>query len=158
MGNDNVKTSRRHFVLNGGVTLGAGVAVAGSAMALPTSPRPLADSGSAQDREAIRSLHAQFIAAVESAMIGGAQATHKAYRSNALQAADQLVLESDTATASWNVDVQVATPLDGDSTAAQMARLQGMFGDVRWEAGRLEACYEKTRGQWRMTELTYVTG
>jgi hypothetical protein len=146
-------SSRRAFVLSGGATLGAGVAA--TASALPTAPRPLAAT-EAEDREAIRQLHAEFIAGVEGASIEGAATTHRAYRSNARQNADQLTLAADRATASWNVDVQVVTPIEGDSTVAQMARLQGQYGDVRWETGRLEAAYEKTNGQWCVTSMRYV--
>ncbi len=46
--------------------------------------------------------------------------------------------------------------LQGNSTIEQMARLQGHCGDVRRESGRIEARHEKTRGQWRVTELQYV--
>jgi hypothetical protein len=61
-----------------------------------------------------------------------------------------------SATATWNVDVKTGMAIEGDSTIAQMARLQGHLGHVQWESGRLEARYEKAEGEWRMTEMKYV--
>jgi len=55
------------------------------------------------------------------------------------------------------VDVRVSSPLQGDSTIAQMARLQGMMGEVRWESGLLQATYVKHAGGWAMTSLDYRT-
>ncbi|MBX5462646.1 MAG: nuclear transport factor 2 family protein [Steroidobacteraceae bacterium] len=83
---------------------------------------------------------------------------HGAYRPNALQQNDALTLnESGShASATYHVDVQVNTPLQGDCTAAQMARLQGQMADCRWESGRLEASYVKTRGEWKIASLRYL--
>lgn len=82
---------------------------------------------------------------------------HSAYRPNGLQDEDQLTMSEDqqSARATWHVDVRVCSPLLGDSTAAQMARLQGMLGDVHWESGLIEAGYVKTDGQWRIQTLRY---
>lgn len=86
-----------------------------------------------------------------------ADAQHSAYRPNGQQADDSLTVSDDlrSARATWHVDVRVCSPLQGDCTAAQMARLQGMVGDVRWEAGLIEASYVKTGGQWRIEALRY---
>lgn len=48
-------------------------------------------------------------------------------------------------------------PVQGDSTIAQMARLQGMLADVRWESGWLQARYVKTGGRWQIAALEYLT-
>jgi hypothetical protein len=53
------------------------------------------------------------------------------------------------------VDVELCTPLRDDCTIAQMARLQGMMADRRWETGQIEAQYVKTSGQWKLTSLRY---
>jgi hypothetical protein len=53
--------------------------------------------------------------------------------------------------------VALSTPLHGDSTVAQMARLQGQMASRRWETGRFEAQYVKARGQWKMATLSYLT-
>jgi hypothetical protein len=152
MSADKAKTSRRAFVMSGGATLGAGVAAAVSA-----SERS-ASRATAEEREAIRKLHARYIADVESATVAAAAPTHRAYRANARQVEDTLTMTANgrSATATWNVDVKTGMAIEGDSTIAQMARLQGHLGNVQWESGRLEARYEKAEGQWRMTEVRYA--
>jgi hypothetical protein len=149
----NEKTSRRSFFLKGSAALGAGVAAASGASAKPLSP-----AVAEQDREAIRRLHLAFIAAAEVQASEAALPTHQAYRSNALQEHDLLVFGKSglEATATWHVDVKIGMPLQGDSTIAQMARLQGMLADVRWEAGRLQARYVKSGGRWQIAALEYL--
>jgi hypothetical protein len=158
---NNPGTTRRAFVLRGGATFGAGVAAAATAgaAALPgNQPSAQQQLGLMQDIEAIRGLHAQFIAGVESASNAAALDTHRAYRANARQTQDAVQVSADRrhATALWHVDVQVVTPLVGDCTIAQMARLQGAWADMRWEAGRLSARYEKKRGKWQMINVEYT--
>lgn len=149
-------TTRRAFFVKGAATLGAGLAAATAASAaMPAPATP--DASVAAEREAIRSVHQAFIAGVEDGQLCGAEATHHAYRSNARQGADQLVISADglRAEATWHVDVKLGTPLEGDSTAAQMARLQGMLSDLRWESGILAARYEKRAGTWALSSLRY---
>ncbi|MEP7313552.1 MAG: nuclear transport factor 2 family protein, partial [Pseudomonadota bacterium] len=83
---------------------------------------------------------------------------HSAYRRNALQQADSVTLSADRlrATATFHVDVHLSMPLQGESTVAAMARLQGLMAERRWESGRLETTYVKTPGQWKLASLTYV--
>jgi hypothetical protein len=148
--------SRRAFFLKGGAALGAGVAgTAGAAALLPGRSEM---STELADREAIRQLHLAFIAVVEAEARAGAAPTHRAYRPNAAQMHDSLAVDAAgrRATARWHVDVKIATPLQGDSTAAQMARLQGQFADLRWEPGCLEVQYEKRRGQWQIATMEYL--
>jgi hypothetical protein len=149
----NTKTSRRSFFLKGSAVLGAGVAAASGA-----SARPVNQSAGQQDRESIRRLHQTFIAGVESRDSEAALPTHQAYRSNALQERDSLAFSESgsEATATWHVDVKIVSPLEGDSTIAQMARLQGMLADVRWEAGRLQVKYVKIHGQWQVAAQEYL--
>jgi hypothetical protein len=59
------------------------------------------------------------------------------------------------ASATWHVDVKVGTPLDGEFTAAQMARLQGMLADVRWESGQLHAQYVRSGDHWQVESVSY---
>jgi hypothetical protein len=86
-----------------------------------------------------------------------AAAIHSAYRPNASQQKDVVRLSEDRlqAAATYHVDVKLSTPLQADCTAAQMARLQGQMADCRWETGRFNAKYVKTRGQWKMASLSY---
>jgi hypothetical protein len=83
---------------------------------------------------------------------------HSAYRQNTSQQSDVLTFNNDglQAAATFNVEVELCTPLQDDCTVAQMARLQGNMADRRWESGRLEAQYVKRRGQWKISSLTYT--
>jgi ketosteroid isomerase-like protein len=82
---------------------------------------------------------------------------HDAYRANAQQQQDRIDVSNDLqhASATWHVDVAVGVPLPDDSTAAQMARLQGHLADRRWESGLLEAGYVKNGAKWKMSALKY---
>ena len=86
-----------------------------------------------------------------------AAAIHSAYRQSNSQHTDAVTLSEDgqQATATFHTEVELCTPLQGDCTIAQMARLQGHVADRRWESGRFEAKYLRTRGQWRMVSLRY---
>lgn len=146
-------TSRRAFFTSGGATLGAGVAAAAGAGAFV----PAEAAASSADAEAIRRLHMAFVAAVEAQRAAGAMPSHRAYRANARQISDAIQISQGgcSASATWHVDVKVGTALEGDSTAAQMARLQGMLGEVHWESGALHARYQRANGQWRMSEMRF---
>ncbi|MET0279954.1 MAG: hypothetical protein ABW278_02350 [Steroidobacteraceae bacterium] len=151
--------ARRAFFLRGGATLGAGIATTAGAAALLPATVPAGDQGAGTpDREAILQLHREFIARVEEHSHPAAPDNHRAYRSNAGQLRDELAVDADGRVASgcWHVDVQVATPLRGDSTAAQMARLQGNLADLHWESGRLDVQYIKQAGRWQIARLRYA--
>jgi hypothetical protein len=178
------KTStRRAFFLKGGAVLGAGVAAtAGAASLVPggagastfgvsgtAEDRRVA--GSAEDREAIRRLHLAFVARLEAQGTDapeklfcepGAQGAVQlsAYRQTPSQQNDEMKFSEDgqRATATFHCEVELCTPLQGDCTAAQMARLQGLVASRRWETGRFEASYVKTRGQWEMVSVDYSRG
>jgi hypothetical protein len=83
---------------------------------------------------------------------------HSAYRQRTSQPSDVLTFSDDglQATATFDVEAEICTPLQDDCTAAQMARLQGNVADHRWENGRFEARYVKTRGQWKISSLRYI--
>lgn len=82
---------------------------------------------------------------------------HSRYRQSTSQHADVVTVREDRlqATAIFHTEVEVCTPLQGDCTVAQMARLQGHMAERRWEAGRFEVRYARTRGRWRMASLSY---
>ena len=153
------RTSRRTFFVAGGAALGAGVATSIGAAAL--APKQIATAehelAAMTEREAIRGLHVAFMAAVESQSHEAAATNHQAYRPNAQQHRDSLSLSEDhhRASATWHVDVKLGTPLQGDSTAAQMARLQGHLSEVRWESGALRATYLKSGSEWRIAALEF---
>jgi hypothetical protein len=158
------KSTRRAFFLNGGAVLGAGVATTVGATALrPEQLSPHA--GSAEDREAIRRLHLAAMAQLENRRAvpsvnlfderGLVQLS--AYRQTTSQHQDEVKFSADgqRATAVFHCEVELCTPLEGDCTAAQMARLQGQTDTRRLERGRFEGSYVRARGEWRMESLSY---
>ena len=83
---------------------------------------------------------------------------HSAYRQNGAQRQDRMSISQvrQQASATFHTEVQISTPLLGDSTVAQMARLQGQMADRRWESGRFDARYVKAPGGlWKMAALQY---
>jgi SnoaL-like domain len=166
-----ISKSRRAFFLQGGAMFGAGVATAATATSGNTRSQP-------DDLEAIRQLHMALARLVENQGIGAAgdlfeeqprllingvgaddQPELLRIRSNHLQHRDSLVISADglQATATWHADVSLATPIRGDSTVAQMARLQGQMASHSWVAGNFKAQYVKARGQWKIASLDYST-
>jgi hypothetical protein len=87
-----------------------------------------------------------------------AAAIHSAYRQSNSQHKDAVTVSEDRlqATATFHTEVELCMPLRGDCTFAQMARLQGLVAERRWESGRFEAKYVRTRGQWRIVSLSYL--
>ena len=65
-------------------------------------------------------------------------------------AADRL-----SAKAQFPYSIQVGTPMTGDSSLVQMARLQGE-GIVKWcEGGTYEVSYVKVSNAWKISRLEY---
>ena len=196
------QSSRRAFLTQGGAALSAGVAATAGAAALDpegakSRPGELEQLRQklafAEDREAIRQLHAAYTLLMEDQrfegvaelfddrawlQLSGVSATgrraieqlfaeqyrrqlaatlHSAYRENDPRR-DCVAVSDDhrQASATFHVEVELSTPLQGDSTIEEMARLQGHVTDRRWQAGRLEATYVKTAGQWKMASLNYL--
>jgi SnoaL-like domain len=158
------KTStRRAFFVNGGAVLGAGVATTVGAAALRPEHPPQA--GSAEDREAIRRLHLAAMAQLENQRDATAANLFDehglvrlgAYRQTTSQHQDEVTFSADgqRAAAIFHCEVELCTPLEGDCTAAQMARLQGQTDTRRWERGRFEGSYVRARGEWTTEALSY---
>ena len=82
---------------------------------------------------------------------------HTAYRQTSAQRLDEIALSEDgaQATARFHVEAEVCTPIQGDCTAAQMARLQGNVASRHWESGRFEMKLAKTQGNWKIVSLAY---
>jgi len=164
------KSTRRAFFLNGGAVLGAGVAAtAGAAAFAAPGSMPAAEAGArgtAEDREAIRQLHVALVAQLENEGAGApanlfgepGQVHMGAYREAPSKRSDEVKFSEDglRATSTFHCEVELCTPLQDDCTAAQMARLQGLMASRRWESGRFDASYVKTRGQWTMASVRYT--
>lgn len=175
----NRKTSRRRFFTQGGAALGAGVAATVGGASPLASDDPMKRLRDLEDREAVRQLHLAFTSLIEQQAYDAAAqlfdnpatgkraiaqqladrdtAFHRAYRQSASQHSDTVTLSDNRAHASatFNIEVEVCTPLQDDCTAATMARIQGNVADLRWESGRFEAKYVKTRGEWKVVSLSY---
>jgi hypothetical protein len=83
---------------------------------------------------------------------------HGGYRQTSSQQKDEVKVSEDglRAAATFHCEVELCAPLQDDCTAAQMARLQGQMASRRWESGRFEASYVRTRGQWKIASLNYI--
>ena len=138
-------STRRDFVLRGGAVLGAGVATTTAGAA---ALRKNVDV--AAEREAIRTLHWEHLALIEK-QDGGV------YRQGSRQQMDAIVISEDGehASATFHVEAEVCTPVQGDCTAAQMARLQGNVASRHWESGRFDVKLAKTQGNWKIVSLRY---
>jgi len=144
-------STRRDFVLRGGAVLGAGVATTAAAAALRRNVDVPAE------KEAIRQLYLQVLAGAERREPQALELMHTAYRQDSRQQMDAIVISEDgaNATARFHVEAEVCTPIQGDCTAAQMARLQGNVASRHWESGRFDVKLAKTHGNWRIVSLTY---
>jgi hypothetical protein len=61
-----------------------------------------------------------------------------------------------TAAACFPVEVDLCTPLRGDSSLVEMARLSGHVAARRSEAGRFDATFARVAGDWRLAALRYT--
>ena len=142
-------TNRRDFLRSGGTVLGAGVVVTTGlgATAAQAAPTPNA----AEDREAIHAVHREYLAGLHRAD------SDVTYRPRLAAQPDRVAVAADgrTAQAVFHVEAETVTPLQGDSTLVQMARLQGQVANRRVDAGRIAAEYEKQEGQWRIRSLRF---
>jgi len=82
---------------------------------------------------------------------------HGTYRDVAALTDGTLALSADRreARACLTAQAELCTPLRATCTAAQMARLQGHVADRRWETGRFDARYVRTREGWRFGSLQW---
>jgi hypothetical protein len=82
---------------------------------------------------------------------------HTAFILDQSQQQDRVELGTDASQASacFHCQVETSTPLQADSTQAQMARLQGMDESRNQEKGRFTVDYRQVDGQWRITRLVY---
>jgi hypothetical protein len=179
----NNRSSRRDFFLSGGAVLGAGVAAAGGSQPAlapghdSDAIRQLQQSFAAHvenrnyeaaaglfDSRATLQLKGVSVSGkteIQQLLAGQtrrheATALHSAFRHNPVKP-EVLTISKDgmQAAATFHVDTELSTPLQGDSTAAQMARLQGQAASRHWESGRLEATYVKSNGRWMVASLSY---
>ncbi len=157
--------TRRAFLTQGGAALGAGVAATASASDLASGSAPSRNDeleqlrrqlAEAQDREAIRQLQRTFLS-TPGVPPSLSAAYHRSYRPDTRRPDALLVREGGLqASSTVYVEAEVCTPLQGDSTIATMARLQGQVADSHWEAGRIDITYIKTAGVWQTATLAYT--
>ena len=81
-----------------------------------------------------------------------------------LQTAFQHELQRDSITvdeglqrahATFHAKVRIDRPITDDSSLGQMARLQGLSSESRWQSGRFEVDYVRQQDQWKISRLFY---
>jgi hypothetical protein len=152
MENSNMK-SRRAFFRSGAGALGAGVAMTTGLGAATSQASVLPDAVlHAAEREAIQRLHSEHLARMQ---VNGEAVTYRP-RLTAQPDSVRLSMDGRRAQAVYHVEAETVTPLEGESTLVQMARLQGHVADRRVQAGRLEVEYSKQAADWRITSLRFI--
>jgi hypothetical protein len=166
MTDSTARSNRRAFLTQGSAALAAGVAATAGVTALASDGAMPRQSeleqlkrqvAAAQDRDAIRQLQRTFLSTpgLPQSLLAPYR---RAYRPDTRRM-DTLTLSDDglQASCTLHVEAEVCTPLQGDSTIAAMARLQGNVAASRWEAGRLDITYLKTAGVWHAATLAYTS-
>ncbi len=126
-------STRREFFLKGGVAAVATTAGMPALGEARVSPQELSD---ARDREAIREALGQLFA-------------DKECWQDLSRRTDVIAFHGgERATATVHFEAEQCTPLEGDCTAAQMARLQGNVASRQWVARCVEVDLAKIEGEW----------
>ena len=83
---------------------------------------------------------------------------HTAFRRGPL-ADDSIMLDATglTAQARFAREVRLARPITAQNTVADMARLQGMDSDSRWQQGQFQLRFVRESGNWRISQLRYLS-
>ena len=128
-----MNNNRRNFIRNAGVAVTAAVAGTGAAAATVDLQHKL---GVLEDSAAIRALQRRYFALVEvrneaelaTLFAGEPSAVHSATVLDVRldDASIEVAQDRQTATAQLHSRVQLGTPMSGDGTLHQMARLQGL--------------------------------
>lgn len=127
-------STRRAFFLSGGAAVAttASVAVAGAGLELQQ------EFCGAKDREAIRAALAELFA------------NRECWQD--LSRGDELTIhDRQRATATVHFEEEESRPLEGNCTAAQMARLQGNVANRQWVARCVEVDLSKIEGVWTIS-------
>jgi hypothetical protein len=160
--------SRRNFIRNSGVALTA--ALTAGAVDAGTAPVHAAARGRAllEASNAIRALQQRCFALLEQ---GATRELSTLFSDSSAQANcvyPSMQLDSRLDTAAVEIDddqlhasarfhgrVYIAMLIDGDGTAQQMARLQGLSSTQWWEEGVYDARYVNVDGEWKISALSY---
>jgi hypothetical protein len=160
--------TRRRFFGHAGTALlaplAAAPALAGTSATDETGARRLADLEAA---DAVRALQRRYIRLVnagprsELAALFADQAA-AALDTELRRIAPEATLEpsitvdaSGTVVASWPCSVELATPIAGDATLVEMARLQGDGVVLRTERRILDGLYANDGAEWKIVRLTF---
>jgi recombinational DNA repair ATPase RecF len=159
-----MNNNRRTFIRNASVAVTA--AVAGSGASAATDTNTLEHKlGVLEDLNAIRALQQRYFALVqqrndaELAALFVTQATqvHTARVLDARldDASIEVAQDRQSASAQLRSRVQLATPMRGNGTLQQMARLQGQSEQQWSESGVYTAQYVKLDGKWKISSLSF---
>ncbi len=160
-----MNNDRRSFIRNAGVAVTA--AVAGSGASAATDTNGLQHRlGLLEDMNAIRALQQRYFTLVEqrndaelaALFVDQPTQVHAASVLDARldDASIEVAPDRQRATAQLRSRVQLATPMRGDGTLQQMARLQGQ-SEQRWsESGVYTVQYVKLDGEWKISSLSFL--
>lgn len=167
-------TDRRSFLRSGGAGLGAllGAAAVAQDAAAATSDQDLQqlrrELEMLQSREQILALRQHCLAALsaqdaqwlEQFAQGEPLWLQGSCRAPAGAGAADPHIAADGTHASLSVALEVALEraIEGNSTAAQMARLQGQeLADLRWQPGTLHLTLRRRNSRWQIESLRFVS-
>jgi len=160
MSNNSISTRRRF--LKGGALLTVPIAAAPVCAVAPVDSRAAPDALAArlvrlEDEAAIRKLHQSWLRRVNAGEAGGAQ--DESIRRISADCAGvpetlEIAANGQSAIGTFSCAVELETPLDRDSTLAQMAHAQG-HGLIRHtERRKLTVDYIKAGGSWEIGQVT----
>jgi hypothetical protein len=160
-----MNNTRRNFIRNAGVAVTAAVAGTGGVNAMTDASSLQHKLGLLEDSNAIRALQQRYFALVQQ-QDAAALATLFADRVVDVHAARVLDARLDnasievasdrqSATAQLQTRIQLGTPMSGNDTLQQMARLQGLSEQQWRESGVYTAQYVKRGSEWKISSLHY---
>ena len=160
-----MNNDRRSFIRNAGVAVTAAVAGSGAAASAPDAGSLQHKLGLLEDSNAIRALQQRYFALVQqhnaaelaTLFAGHAAPVHTARVLDARldDASIDVAQDRQSATAQLHSRVQLGTPMRGNGTLQQMARLQGQSEQQWSETGVYTARYVKVAGEWKISALSF---
>lgn len=152
----NSEESGRRAFLRGAGAVASAALVPATAAAAPGSQMERTQD----DAAAIRTLYQEYAAGFGAQCAEPGAAVQLRLLRDPAQPPDTIRVAAggQTARAQFHCMVQTATPLVGQSSLVEMARLQGQHGETWWEAGVHELDCVKVEGQWTIRQLAYRKG
>lgn len=149
------ESGRREFLRGAGAAASAALVPAAAA----TTPAGHAER-TQDDAAAIRRLYQEYAAGFGAQCADSGAAVQLRLLRDPAQPPDtiQVAADGQSARAQFHCMVQTATPLVGQASLLEMARLQGQHGETWWEAGVHEIDCVKVEDRWAIRQLAYRKG